>query len=293
MTLDQLKVFVSVAERQHVTQASRALNLAQSAVSHAISALEEEFHVKLFDRIGRRIELTAAGQLLLDEARGVLARAATARLKMSELAEVRRGTLHVHASQTIASYWLPGHLMAYRRRYPLVDVEMVIGNTDDVARALTDGTAELGFVEGTIEDAAIVAHPVARDQLVLVVSADHAWAERRDISAADFRETEWVIREVGSGTRAQFEAVLEANGLHLDDLMVTLELPSNEAVRAAVERGLAATVFSASVAAPSIESGLLIHVPLALPDRSFLVAWHKERSLSRSAEAMLELLKTD
>lgn len=291
VTLDQLRVFVAVAERQHVTQASRDLNLVQSAVSHAISALEGEFQVKLFDRIGRRIELTAAGQLLLEEAREVLARAATARLKMTELAGARRGTLQVHASQTIASYWLPRYLMAYRRCYPLVDGRMAIGNTDDVARALADGTAELGFVEGIIEDAAIVAHQVARDQLVLVVSADHAWAKRRDITAADFRETEWVVREVGSSTRAQFEAVLEANGLHLGDLTIALEMRSNEAVRAAVESGLAATVFSASVAAPSIEAGLLVHVPLALPDRSFLVARHKERSLSRSAEAMLELLK--
>lgn len=292
MTLDQLKVFVAVAERQHVTQASRYLNLAQSAVSHAISALEEEFQVKLFDRVDRRIEMTGAGQLLLEEARGVLARAATARLKMTELADVRRGTLHVHASRTIASYWLPRHLMVYRRLYPLVAVHMTVGNTNDVARALADGTAELGFIEGMIEGAAIVAHQVTRDRLVLVVSADHAWAKRREITAADFRETEWVVREVGSGTRAQFESVLEANGVHLGDLTVALELPSNEAVRAAVESGLAATVISASVAAPSIEAGLLFHVPLALPERSFLVAWHKERSLSRNAEAMLELVKT-
>jgi DNA-binding transcriptional LysR family regulator len=293
VTLDQLKVFVAVAERQHVTQASRDLNLAQSAASHAISALEEGFQVKLFDRVGRRIELTAAGRLLLEEARGVLARASSARLKMTELADVRRGTLHVHASQTIASYWLPRYLMVYRQQYPLVDVQMAIGNTDEVAHALVDGSAELGFVEGTIEDAAIVTYPVARDRLVLVVSADHAWAKRHDITAADFCESEWVIREVGSGTRALFEAVLEANGLHLGDLTVALALPSNEAVRAAVESGPAATVISASVAAPGIEAGLLVHVPLALPERTFLVARHKERSISRSAEAMLELLKTD
>jgi DNA-binding transcriptional LysR family regulator len=293
VTLDQLKVFVAVAERQHVTQASRDLNLAQSAASHAISALEEEFQVKLFDRVGRRIELTAAGRLLLEEARGVLARASSARLKMTELADVRRGTLHVHASQTIASYWLPRYLVVYRQQYPAVDVQMAIGNTDEVVHALADGSAELGFVEGTIEDAAIVTHPVARDRLVLVVSADHAWAKRHDITAADFRESQWVIREVGSGTRAQFEAVLEANGLHLGDLTVALALPSNEAVRAAVESGPAATVISASVAAPGIEAGLLVHVPLALPERTFLVARHKERSISRSAEAMLELLKAD
>jgi DNA-binding transcriptional LysR family regulator len=290
MTLDQLKVFVAVAERQHLTQAARDLNLAQSAASHAISTLEDEFRVKLFDRVGRRIELTAAGRLLLEEARGILARAATARLKMSELGDVQRGTLHVHASQTIASYWLPRYLMSYRQRYPLVDVQMTIGNTDDVVRALNDG-AELGFIEGTAADPAIIAHQVARDQLVLVVSPDHPWAKRRDIAAADFSKSEWVVREVGSGTRAQFEAALEIHGLHLRNLTVALELPSNEAVRAAVESGSAATVISASVAAPGIEAGLLVHIPFALPERSFRVARHKGRSLSRSAEAMLKLIK--
>jgi len=292
MTLDQLKVFVAVAERQHLTHAARDLNLAQSAASHAISTLEDEFQVKLFDRVGRRIELTAAGQLLLEEARGILARAATARLKMRELGDVQRGTLHVHASQTIASYWLPRYLVAYRQRYPLVDVQMAIGNTDDVVRALNDGAAELGFIEGTTEDPAITAHQVARDQLVLVVSAAHPWANRRDIRAADFPKTEWVIREIGSGTRAQLEVALESHGLHLRDLTVVLELPSNEAVRAAVESGSGATVISASVAAPSIEAGLLVQIPFGLPERRFQVARNRERSLSRSAEAMLKLIQS-
>jgi DNA-binding transcriptional LysR family regulator len=210
---------------------------------------------------------------------------------MSELGDVQRGTLHVHASQTIASYWLPRHLVTYRARYPLVEVQMAIGNTNDVVRALHDGAAELGFIEGTTEDPVIVTHQVARDQLVLVVSANHPWVDRKDITAADFPKSEWVIREVGSGTRAQLEAALEVHGLHLRDLAVALELPSNEAVRAAVESGSAATVISASVAAPGIEAGLLVHVPFALPERSFQVARHKERSLSRSAEAMLKLIK--
>jgi DNA-binding transcriptional LysR family regulator len=181
MTLDQLKVFVAVAERQHVTQAAQALNLVASAVSHAISALEDEFQVALFDRVGRRIELTAAGRLLLDEARGIQARAATARLKMAEVGELKRGTLHLHASQTIASYWLPPRLMTYRRRYPLIELQMAIGNTD-VARALDNGATELGFIEGTIEHPAIVTYQVARDQLILVVSASHPWARNGTIS---------------------------------------------------------------------------------------------------------------
>lgn len=290
MTLEQLRVFVAVAERQHVTQAAKALNLAQSAVSHAIGALEDSFQIKLFNRVGRGIELTAAGLMFLDEARAVLARAAAARLRLSELGEFRRGTLLIHASQTIAGYWLPSRLMEFRRRHPLIEISLVIGNTAEVVRSIHDGVAEIGFVEGAIDDPELVSRVVAHDQLILVVSPGHPWARRTDVRAAELLDADWVLREPGSGTRSEFEAALERLGLAPHELRVALELPSNEAVRAAVESGGGATVISASVAAPSLEAGLLHHVALDLPERGFQVVHHRERYLSRSAEALLGLL---
>jgi DNA-binding MarR family transcriptional regulator len=113
MTLEQLRVFVAVAERQHVTEAARTLNLAQSAASHAIAALEARHDTKLFDRVGRRIELTEAGRVFLAEARAVLARAEAAELALSEFGALKRGTLLIQASQTVADYWLPRHLSRF------------------------------------------------------------------------------------------------------------------------------------------------------------------------------------
>ncbi len=290
MTLEQLRVFVAVAERQHVTQAARALNLAQSAVSHAVNTLEDGFQVKLFSRVGRGIELTEAGRMFLDEARAVLARAALARLKLSEMGELRRGTLLLYASQTIASYWLPGRLKTFRERYPLIGIHLAIGNTGDVVRAVHDGIAEIGFIEGGVEDPDLHSTEVARDQLVLVVAPEHPWASGRAPDPAMLLEVDWVLREPGSGTRSEFEVALEALGVAPDRLRVTMELPSNEAVRAAVEADMGAAVISASVAAPSLEAGLLACVPLALPERAFKVVRHRERYLSRSAEALLAML---
>ncbi len=290
MTLEQLRVFVAVAERQHVTQAARALNLAQSAVSHAVNTLEDGFQIKLFSRVGRGIELTEAGRMFLDEARAVLARAASARLKLSEMGELRRGTLLLHASQTIASYWLPGRLKTFRERYPLIRIQLSIGNTSEVARAVHDGVAEIGLIEGGVDDPDLCSTAVARDQLVLVVSPEHPWASGRAPDPAMLLEVDWVLREPGSGTRSEFEAVLEMLGVAPDQLRVAMELPSNEAVRAAVEADMGAAVISASVAAPSLEAGLLACVPLALPERAFKVVRHRERYLSRSAEALLAML---
>src|ERR1700731_2389570 len=168
MTLEQLRVFVAVAERQHVTQAARALNLAQSAASNAIAALESEHDTKLFDRVGRRIELTEAGHVFLAEARAVLARAEAAELALSEFAGLRRGTLSVQASQTIAGYWLPRHLVAFRRAHAQIQIRLTIGNTEQAATAVESGAAEIGFIEGAVESERFVVTPVARDQLIVV-----------------------------------------------------------------------------------------------------------------------------
>ena len=178
MTLEQLRIFVAVAERQHVTQAARALNLAQSAASHAIAALEARHDTRLFNRVGRRIELTEAGHAFLAEARAVLARAEVAELTLSEFGNLKRGTLSVQASQTIASYWLPRHLVAFRHAYPQIRIRLAVGNTAQVAAAIESGAAELGFVEGAVENEHFASTPVARDHLVVVVGPEHPWVRR-------------------------------------------------------------------------------------------------------------------
>jgi DNA-binding transcriptional LysR family regulator len=291
MTLEQLRIFVAVAERQHMTKAAEALHLAQSAVSAAIAALEARHGARLFHRVGRGIELSDAGSLFLREARGVLARADAAEKVLSDLGGLKRGTLRVQASQTIASYWLPRHLVAFRQAYPGIDIRLAIGNTAQVAAAVHEGEAELGFVEGEISDPALGVVEVARDRMLILVGRGHAWWDAGAIGAAQFSEAEWVLREEGSGTRSVFEAALETLGIGASGLRVAMELPSNEAVRAAVEAGMGATALSASVAAPSLEAGLLYHVPFELPDRAFSAVRHLEREASKAGETLMEVIK--
>jgi DNA-binding transcriptional LysR family regulator len=214
----------------------------------------------------------------------------SAELLLAELADAKLGTLPVQASQTIASFWLPRYLVEFRRAYPGIDVRLGIGNTAQVASAVRVGVAELGFVEGAVTDPELVIHEVARDQLLIVVSPDHPWAERTRVSPADLMESEWVLREPGSGTRSAFEQELDDLGVAPGDLRVALELPSNEAVRAAVEAGMGATAISASVVAPSIEAGLLRPVGFKLPERSFYVLHHIERYRSQAVEALLHIV---
>ncbi|SHO65510.1 transcriptional regulator, LysR family [Pseudoxanthobacter soli DSM 19599] len=290
MTLEQLRIFVAVAERQHVTRAARALNLAQSAASNAIAALESRHDTRLFDRVGRGIALTETGRAFLVEARAVLARAEAAEQVLSDFGALARGSISLHASQTIAGYWLPPRLVAFRREHPQIRIDLKVGNTAEVADAVESRSAELGFVEGAVDNPALVARRVALDQLVVIVAPDHPWASGRAIAPEDLPQSAWVMRESGSGTRSAFETALAARGIEPERLPVALELPSNEAVRAAVEAGAGAAAISGSVAAAGLEAGLIAAVDFPLPTRAFHVLHHRDREPSRAGGALLAAL---
>src|SRR5690606_24269071 len=151
MTLDQLRIFVAVAELQHVTRAAERLNLTQSSVSSSISTMEARHQIKLFDRVGRRIELTAEGTHFLDSARAVLAEMRSAEAALDDLSKVKRGTLSIFASQTIASFWLPPLLVAYMGKFSNVSLKVAIGNTAESGAAVCEGLADIGFIEGEID----------------------------------------------------------------------------------------------------------------------------------------------
>ena len=290
MTLEQLRIFVAVAEKQHVTRAANELNLTQSATSAAIAALEARYGIKLFDRVGRGIALTQTGRDFLVEARAVLARARDATQVLNDLAGLKRGSLSIAASQTVGNYWLPSRIQAFHATYPGIDLQLTIANTEQVAQSVLQGDSDLGFVEGEIDAGLLSARRIDGDSLILAVGARHPWASRTKVSAKDLPTTTWVLREPGSGTRSMFEAGLRGSGLKLSDLRVALELPSNEAVRSAVEAGQAATAISDLVAAPSIAARTLHRVRFDLPRRSFYILRHKERHVSRAEDALLKSL---
>lgn len=290
MTLEQLRIFLEVATQEHLTRAAQSLNLTQSAVSAAIKALEARHGVILFDRVGRGIALTEAGRLFIDEARGVLERARAAELALADLGGSASGLLRVHASQTVASYWLPARLVAYHERFPRVDLRLTVGNTQSAAEAVLDGAAELAVVEGEVSISGLRRETVAEDRLVLVVGSRHPWAGASGLRPGDLLETNWIMREEGSGTRSAFEAHLASLGIDPQMLSVVLEMPSNEAAMAAVEAGLAATVLSSRAASSHSFSGRLHVVDFAMPLRRFSALHHSERHVTRSLRSMLDLL---
>lgn len=285
MTLEQLRIFVAVAEREHVTRAAEALNLTQSAVSGAIQALENRHQIALFHRIGRRIELSPEGKEFLDHARKVLQAAGQAATFLKDLRGLESGEITIHASQTSGTYWLPPRLALFKTRHPNIEVRLALGNTDQVAAAVTSGAAEIGFVEDTIDRPELLTEPVATDQLAVVVGITHPWARSRRVALKQIAETGWVLRERGSGTRSVFENALRAAGIAPETLRVSLELPSNEMIRGAVEAGLGATAISHSVVDSALRLGTLRRINLLPIVRPFLALRHRERTPSNAVKA--------
>ena len=172
MTLDQLRIFVEVAELGNVTRAAEALGMSQSAASAAIASLEARYRIKLFDRVGRGIRLAEAGRIFLREARAVLDRASMARSVLQDLAGHPAGPVAIAASQTIATYWLPRRLAAFHGANPHVRLNVVIRNTHEVENAVVEGEVNIGLVEGPTQHPALIRQQIDRDQMVLVVAAD-------------------------------------------------------------------------------------------------------------------------
>lgn len=290
MTLEQLRIFVAVANELHMTRAAEALGITQSAASAAVAALEARHAIRLFDRVGRGIELSEAGRAFLPEAKAVLAGAKLAIQSLDDLAGLKRGAVTIHASQTIASYWLPKRIVRFRNAYPQIETKLAIGNTAQVAKAVSDGEVELGFIEGAVHQPLLERRRVDFDRLAIVAAPDHPWANGEPVTAENISQGPWVLREPGSGTRSEFEHALEQLGGSAAALNIALEMPSNESVVGALSGGGLVTAISELVVAPLVEIGRLKRIDFDLPDRTLALLRHRERHKSRAADAFVDML---
>lgn len=288
MTLDQLRIFVAVAQTLNMRLASERLHLSQPAVSAAIAALEERHATKLFDRIGRGLRLNAAGRAFLPEAQAVLRQAEHALQVFGDLEGLVRGELRIAASQTVANHWLPARMARFVTRYPGVRLQLEVANTAKSTRAVIDGHADLAFVEGQIEEAEIQSRTVGTDDIRLFASAGHPLVGRT-LDGEDLKRAAWVLREPGSGTRQHLAMALQARfGLDLADLDIRLELPSNGAVLGAAQASQLITAVSDLAANDAAGAGSVVRLDCPLPPRAFRIAWSGQCSLSRAAKAFAQ-----
>jgi DNA-binding transcriptional LysR family regulator len=234
----RLKVFRAVAEHRHFRKAAEYLYLTQPAVTHQIRALEESISVPLFDRTGKEVTLTPAGEILLKYVKQVDALLARAEEELSALSGEVRGELRIGASMTIAQFVLPRILGEFVRRHPSVQLAISSSKTEEVIASIMEQRAELGLIEGPAHSRDVTVEPWINDELVLVVPASHEWDNSRDIEMRDLREVRLLMRERGSGTREIVEQAIADHGVAMKDLKPTMEVDSTEGIVASIEAGL-------------------------------------------------------
>jgi DNA-binding transcriptional LysR family regulator len=286
MTLEQLRVFLCVAEYLNMTRAADSLGLSQPAVSAAIGALEGRYATQLFNRVGRRIELTEAGRLFLPEAKAVVARSEDARAVLDDLAGLKRGGVRIASSQTVATYWLPPRMARFALHAPGINLHLAVGNSAQAAAALLSGEADIGFVETEVDEPLLSRKVIGSDRIAFYASPNHPLVGR-PLKAKDLMGAIWIMREQGSGTRDHVSAQLEHSGIRSDALKIALELPSNGAVLEAVEGGQLVGAVSELAGTARVKAGYLQALRWSLPARDFTMLLHKERHRSRATTAFI------
>lgn len=293
MTLRQLELFVAVAQTQSFSRGAELVALTQSTVSQHIAALEEEFDARLLDRTTRGIHVTAAGQVLLQHARRVLAERDILHEAMNGLQGLEKATLNMGASNIPANYLIPCFLPLIQDRYPGIELNMSIGDSREVLGELKAGQVELAIVGGKIDDDLFSYEPLLTDELVMIVGPNHSLNARTSISVEELLTQKFIVREDGSGTYQALQKGLLSSRIDPDSFHVIARLGSNEAVRRAVSTGMGCAFVSDLSIQNNLKHGELIKVNVdnLKIERQLWLVWLKGRTASPAALAVSELLK--
>ena len=253
----KLRVFCAVAETKSFSKASELIHLTQPAVSLQIQAMEELYETRLFDRSGNSINLTPAGEILYKRAKEILALYAEAQQNISEITGSIKGSLSIGASSTIGNYLLPHIIAAFKKKVPQVNISLVVNNTKTITERLNAGEIDIALVEGDVSKQRFSVETLLSDELVVIMSPAHPWAERRGLSAIELTKEPLILREEGSGTRQIILKHLEEHGIKLDQLKIALVVGSTEAIKGAVEEGLGVSIMSGWAVRKWLKQGLL------------------------------------
>ncbi len=292
MEIRQLQTFRAVARTLSFTRAATTLNYAQSSISAQIQALEEEFAVTLFDRLGRRIVLTDAGQRLLQYADKILALSDEAQIVVPSRSEPT-GVLTIAAPETLCTYRLPAIVNAYRLRFPKVDIIFrPSANCEAWDTLLGDGLADAALLLAEpYHSTVLLIEPLQCESILVVAHPDHPLARQTTVALTDFRSETMLLTEAGCPYRVIFERALRSVAIVP---ATVLEFHSVEAIKQCALTGMGVAVLPEIVVLRELAAGTLTTLPVANLTFHMLIqlAWHKDKWLSPALQAFMNMTRT-
>jgi len=286
-----LLAFAALARLGSFTQAAQELFLTQSAVSHAIKALEEEAGCRLFERAGRRVTLTQAGEQLLRHVERILAEMKAARTGLEELSRWGHGRLRVGASTTACQYILPTVLREFKQSFPKCVISIDPGDHAQQTELLLNNRVDLALMLEPAGIKELVFVPLFMDEMRFLVAPTHAWAQAGRVLRETMENETLILYNQTSYTFRLVKDYFRSEGLPLANF---LELGSMEAIKELVKIGLGVGVLAPWVAKQELEAGALVSLPLGKRKlrRRWGVGYLRSRRLSLGEETFVGLCQT-
>ncbi len=289
MDINQLEVVVAVAQEKSFSRAAETLHRTQPAVSQAIRRLEAELGEPLFDRSSKDGTLTAAGVVLLEYAQQMLNLRQHAHSALRELKDLHRGKLTLSANEYTVMYLLP-LIPVFRARHPHIKIDVKRSLASRIASEILGRETELGIVSFKPNDPTVTALPVLMDELALIVAPEHPLAQQADVSVRDLGAESFIAHNVPSPYR---DRVVHTFQKYQTPLNISMEMPTLEAIKRFVERGMGVALVPRLTAQAEISRGQLVALSvreMKLERRLYLI-YRKGATLSHAARAFLRVAK--
>lgn len=287
-TLRQLEVFLATAHFENVTRAAESLAMSQSAASGSLKDMERQFGVKLFDRVGKRLQVNELGRLLRPRVEALLDRARELEQDLIKHKDI--GQLKLGATLTIGNYLAVGLMAEFMQNSPEAELSLEVANTASIAKQVLNFDIDIGMIEGEFYHRDLDVSFWRKDEQVVFCAPNHPLVAKGSLNDNDLITAEWILREQGSGTRQGFDRAMQ--GI-LSQQTIKLELQHTEAIKRAVEAGLGISCLSAITLQQAFQRGDL--VPLAVPHRNFTRAFyfilHRDKYRSEGIEQWLALCR--
>jgi DNA-binding transcriptional LysR family regulator len=295
MDIRKIEAFSKVYEHCSFSKAGKALYLSQPTISAHVASLEQELEVQLFDRIGRTVVPTKAGEVLYEHAKKIFEASELAISELRKLQDRITGKLDIGGSTIPANFIMPEILAKFWKKYPEVIMDLRIGDSEDIVTQVRDNTLMLGVVGAVFESPELHFEKIAVDSLVLTMTPQLYESHRHMPVEVLLRALPWVLREEGSGTRVAMAESLSQFGIDIHSLRAVIMVRNAGAMSRCLSAGMGASITSAITVQGELDSGSLVAVELPglRMDRSFHVVYNKKRSLFPAALKLIEFLKAN
>ena len=292
MNIRHLDIFCRIIETGSFSRTAKALGLAQPTVSGHIKTLEDELGVRLFDRLGRVVEPTKAGLVLMDYAKRMIQTRDEAKLAIEEYLGIIRGQLIVGASTIPGGYLLPICVAKFNRDHTDVAISIEILDSRKVIEGVIEGDFQMGVAGALISHKHLKYKKFTADELILVTAPEGALARRKKVRAGELKKVPMIVREEGSGTRLAAEERLREIGFNPASANVSAVLGDAQAIRSALKAGVGVSIVSRFSVEEDMERGTLREVAIEGFSciREFYSVVNKSRSMTPLCRSFLQFI---